>query len=76
MFGGLLDETIQYVHACGEDIEILENFAYLDSEVHNDCGSSQEPARRIGVVYGILSIPVQKDEDLDLQLAGDPCFIL
>ncbi|KAG0725708.1 hypothetical protein GWK47_038100 [Chionoecetes opilio] len=24
VFGGLLDETLQFVHACGEDIEILE----------------------------------------------------
>ena len=26
VFGGVLDETVQSVHACGEDIEILKNF--------------------------------------------------
>ncbi|KAG0715742.1 Cyclin-dependent kinase 8 [Chionoecetes opilio] len=31
MFGGLLDETVQSVHACSEDIEILESFTYLGS---------------------------------------------
>ena len=24
VFKGVLDETVQFVHACGEDIEILE----------------------------------------------------
>ena len=31
VFGGLLDETVQSVHACGEDIEIFEKFRYLVS---------------------------------------------
>ena len=35
-FGGLQDETIQYVHACGEDIEISEKFTYLGRIEHND----------------------------------------
>ncbi|KAG0718608.1 hypothetical protein GWK47_052106 [Chionoecetes opilio] len=29
LFGGLLDETLQSVHECGEDTEILESFTYL-----------------------------------------------
>ncbi|KAG0698918.1 hypothetical protein GWK47_025924 [Chionoecetes opilio] len=29
VFGDLLDEAVQSVHACGEDIEILENFPGL-----------------------------------------------
>ena len=41
VFGGVLDEPVQSVHVCGEDIEILKNFTYLGSVVHNDCGSSQ-----------------------------------
>ncbi|KAG0720034.1 DNA mismatch repair protein Mlh1 [Chionoecetes opilio] len=36
VFGGLLDETVESVYACGEDIEILESFTYLGSAVHND----------------------------------------
>ena len=38
VFGGVLDETVQSVHACGEDIEILKSFTYLGSVVHNDDG--------------------------------------
>ncbi|KAG0729750.1 hypothetical protein GWK47_029716 [Chionoecetes opilio] len=29
VFGVLLDETVQSVHACGEDIQTLESFTYL-----------------------------------------------
>lgn len=29
VFGGLLDESVQSVHACGEDIDVFENFTYL-----------------------------------------------
>ena len=36
VFGGLVGETIQSIHACGEDIDILDNFKYLDSVVHNN----------------------------------------
>ncbi|KAG0710422.1 DNA polymerase alpha catalytic subunit [Chionoecetes opilio] len=54
VFGGLLDETVQSVHACGEDIEILECFTYLGSAVHNDGGSRQEVLRRIGVTHGVM----------------------
>ncbi|KAG0719946.1 hypothetical protein GWK47_049448 [Chionoecetes opilio] len=39
VFGRLLDETVQSVHACGKDTEILESFTYLGSAVQNDGGS-------------------------------------
>ncbi|KAG0697185.1 Tetratricopeptide repeat protein 17 [Chionoecetes opilio] len=54
VFGGLLDETVQSVHACGEDIEILDSFTYLGSAVHNDGGSRQEALRRIGIAHGVM----------------------
>ncbi len=41
-FGGLLGNTVQSVHACGEEIEVLESFTYLGSVVHNNGGSGQE----------------------------------
>ena len=28
-FGGLLGETVQCIHVCGEDIDILDSFKYL-----------------------------------------------
>ena len=54
VFGGLLDETVRSVHACGEDIEILDSFTYLGSVVHNNGGSRQEVLRRIGLAHGVM----------------------
>ncbi|KAG0710593.1 putative uncharacterized transposon-derived protein F52C9.6 [Chionoecetes opilio] len=54
VFGDLLDEAVQSVHACGEDIEILESFTYLGSAVHNVGGSRQEVLRRIGIAHGVM----------------------
>ena len=51
MFGGVLDETVQSVHACGKD---LRNFTYLGSVIHNDGGSSQEVTRQIGLAHGFM----------------------
>ena len=48
VFGGVLDETVQSVQACGEDIEILKTFTYLGSVVHN------EVTRRIGLAQGVM----------------------
>ncbi len=44
-FGNLLDHEQQSVHACGEDIEILESFTYLVSAVHNTGSSAGEVHR-------------------------------
>ena len=33
VFGGLLDETVHSIHACDEDIDILDSFKYLGSVV-------------------------------------------
>ena len=36
----LLGETVQFIHACGEDdIDIFESLPYLGSVVHNASGS-------------------------------------
>ncbi|KAG0730377.1 Alpha-ketoglutarate-dependent dioxygenase alkB 7, mitochondrial [Chionoecetes opilio] len=56
VFGGLLYETVQSVHTCSEDIEILESFTYLGSAVHNDGGSRQEVLRRIGIAHGVMDL--------------------
>ena len=54
VFGGLLVETIQSVHAYDEDIDILDSFKYLGSVVHNNGGSHQKVLRRIGLAYGVI----------------------
>ena len=75
MFGSSLEETVQSLHACGEDIEISEKFTYLGRVMHNDGGSSNKD----GVArheYLALSVPLQTDEDSDLLVAGDPGLTL
>ena len=54
VFGSLLHETGQSIHACGEDIDILDSFTYLGSVVHNNGGSCQEVLQRIGLAYGVM----------------------
>ena len=54
VFGDLLDETVQSIHACGEDIDILQIFTYLGSVVHNNGGSRQEVLRWIGLAHGVM----------------------
>ena len=56
VLGGVLDETVQSSHACGEDIEILKSFTYVGSVlvVHKDDGSIQEVIRRIGLAHRFM----------------------
>ena len=46
VFRGLLDETLQSVHGCAEDVEILENFIYHGSVLCN--------ARWIGLILSVM----------------------
>ena len=54
VFGGLLSETIQSIHACDEDIDILDCFTYLGSMVHNNSASCQEVLQRIDLAHGVM----------------------
>lgn len=54
MFRGLLDKTVQYVHASGEDIDIFEILTYLSSIVHFNCVPYQEVIRRIGLFHSAM----------------------
>ena len=83
VFGGVLDATVQSVHACDEVIEILKNFTYLGSVVIT---MVSRPKKSHGGLawptalwtrstrYFALSIPVQMDKDSNLQVAGDLCL--
>ncbi len=41
-FGGLLDDTVQSVHACGEDIKVFESFTCCGSLMPNSGRSDEE----------------------------------
>ncbi|KAG0720925.1 LINE-1 retrotransposable element ORF2 protein [Chionoecetes opilio] len=66
VFGDLLDEAVQSVHACGEDIEILKSFAYLGSAVHNDGGSHQEILRHSLVFPQVKTVDSLPEPPSDL----------
>ena len=51
-----MKQYVQSVHACGEDIEILENFTYLGSVVHNDGGSTKEVLLWSGLALGVMAL--------------------
>ena len=53
VFGGLLDETVQFIHAFGDDFDILESFIYFSSVVHTNGGSCQE-VLGIGLAHGAM----------------------
>lgn len=42
MFGGFLGETVEFVHACDEHIEILESLTYFSGVVHSSKSFCQE----------------------------------
>lgn len=51
----MLDKTIQSVHECDADIEILENFTFLAAVVvQNNGRSRQEVLRLTGLARGII----------------------
>ena len=54
VFGNLLDEAARSVRVCGENVEILDSFTYLGSEVHSGGGSEHEVLRRIGKAHGVM----------------------
>ena len=56
VFGGLLGETVQSIHACGEDIDILNSFEYLGSIIHNNGGLHQEVLWWIGMAHGVMDL--------------------
>lgn len=52
MPGSLLDGTVESIHACGEDIEILESATYLDSVMY-EREILQIRFKRIGLAYAV-----------------------
>ena len=54
VFGSLLDETIQFIYACGESIDILDHLIYLGRVIYNNGGSCQKALRQIGLANGVM----------------------
>ena len=63
VFGGLLGEMVQSIHACGEDIDILDSFTYLGNVDHNNGESRQEVLQWIALAHGVMdSLSTYADE--------------
>ena len=47
-FNDVLDAAVMSVPVCGEDVEVMERFAYLGSDIHVSAGCESEVNRRLG----------------------------
>ena len=47
-FNDILDAAILSVPVCGEDVEVVERFTYLCSDIHVSAGCGPEVNRRLG----------------------------
>ena len=54
VFGGSLEDALQSVPVCGGNVELVDRFTYLGSDVHFSAGCLQEVNRRIGKACGVM----------------------
>ena len=47
-FNGILDAAVLSVSVCGENVEVMEKFTYLVSEIHVSAGCEPEVNRCLG----------------------------
>ena len=50
----ILDAAILSVPVSGEDVEVVERFTYLGSDVHASAGCESEVNRRLGRAWGVM----------------------
>ena len=53
-FNDILDAAILSVSVCGEDVEIMERFTYLGSDIHVSAGCEPEANRRLGRAWEVM----------------------
>ena len=53
-FNGILEAAILYVPVCGEDVEVVERFTYLGSDILVSAGCESEVNRRLGRAWGVM----------------------
>ena len=53
-FNDILDVAILSVPVCGEDVEVIERFTYLGSDIHVSTCCELEVNRRLGQVWGVM----------------------
>ena len=51
-FNDILDAAVLSVPVCGEDVEVVERFTYLGSDIHVSAGCDSEVNRCLGRAWG------------------------
>ena len=78
-FNDILDAAIMSVPVCGVDVEVVERFTSLGSDIHVSAGCEPEVNRFLDWALGVidsllcsvaLPLPVQEDESPSLQFLG------
>ena len=53
-FNDILDAAVLSVAVCGEDVEVVERFTYLGSDIHVSAGYESEVNRSLGRAWGVM----------------------
>ncbi len=53
-YNDILDAAILSVPVCSEDVEVMERFTYLGSDIHVSAGCEPEVNRCLGWVWGVV----------------------
>ena len=49
-----MDAAVLIVPVCGEDVEVVERFTYLGSDIHVSAGCEPEVKRRLCSHWGVM----------------------
>ena len=49
-----MEIQIRHLVVCGEDVEVVERFTYLGSDIHVSAGCESEVNRRLGRAWGVI----------------------
>jgi len=55
-FNDILEAAVLSVPVGGEDVEVMERFTYLGSDIHVTAGCEQEVNRRLGRAWGVMDL--------------------
>ena len=53
-FNDILDAAVQSVPICREDVEVVERFTYLGSDIYVSAGCESEVNRHLGRAWGVM----------------------
>ena len=53
-FNDILDAAVLSVPVCDEDVEVMERFTYLGSDIHVSAGCESEITGRLGQAWAVM----------------------